>query len=98
MKCGWWSGELRGLGRRRPQAVAAGHRPAALLPQRRRCARPGNTCWPQPAPTAPPCLPARLPAQVTGEGEDKYLIATSEQTLCALHRKDWLDPRDLPKK
>ena len=29
-----------------------------------------------------------LPA---GEGEEKYLIATSEQTLCAMHRKDWMD-------
>jgi seryl-tRNA synthetase len=24
--------------------------------------------------------------QVTGEGEDKYLIATSEQALCAYHQ------------
>lgn len=36
--------------------------------------------------------------KVTGEGEDKYLIATAEQTLCALHRKTWFDPGDLPKK
>ncbi|KAF8063832.1 Serine--tRNA ligase [Scenedesmus sp. PABB004] len=28
--------------------------------------------------------------KVTGEGDDKYLIATSEQTLCAMHRKDWI--------
>lgn len=26
-----------------------------------------------------------------GEGEDKYLIATSEQTLCAMHRKNWFE-------
>ena len=32
--------------------------------------------------------------KVSGEGEDKYLIATSEQTLCALHRKSWFDPAD----
>jgi seryl-tRNA synthetase len=49
-----------------------------------------------PAPALEPRSPG--PAQVTGEGEDKYLIATSEQTLCALHRKEWFDPRDLPKK
>lgn len=34
--------------------------------------------------------------KVTGEGDDKYLIATSEQTLCALHRKGWFEPSDLP--
>eukprot|EP00898_Chlorokybus_atmophyticus_P004817 jgi/Chlat1/5336/Chrsp35S05268 len=34
--------------------------------------------------------------KVTGESDDKYLIATSEQTLCALHRKDWIDPKNLP--
>ncbi|CAD7696014.1 unnamed protein product, partial [Ostreobium quekettii] len=34
--------------------------------------------------------------KVTGEGDDKYLIATSEQTLCALHRKKWFDKEDLP--
>lgn len=31
-----------------------------------------------------------------GEGDDKYLIATSEQTLCALHRKAWFEKGDLP--
>jgi hypothetical protein len=31
-----------------------------------------------------------------GEGEDKYLIATSEQTLCAMHRKGWFEKADLP--
>jgi seryl-tRNA synthetase len=36
---------------------------------------------------------AVLPA---GEGEDKYLIATSEQTLCAMHRKGWFEKADLP--
>jgi seryl-tRNA synthetase len=36
--------------------------------------------------------------KVTGEGEDKYLIATSEQTLCALHRKGWFERSDLPRK
>ena len=37
--------------------------------------------------------PCPLPA---GEGEDKYLIATSEQTLCALHRQSWFEKVDLP--
>jgi len=32
------------------------------------------------------------------EGEDLYLIATSEQTLAALHRGDILDERTLPRK
>ncbi|KAI8475839.1 MAG: seryl-tRNA synthetase [Monoraphidium minutum] len=36
--------------------------------------------------------------KVTGEGEDKYLIATSEQTLCALHRKAWFEKGELPVK
>ena len=35
---------------------------------------------------------------VSGEGEDKYLIATSEQTLCAMHKDKWFEPKDLPKK
>ncbi|KAA6383799.1 MAG: putative Serine--tRNA ligase [Streblomastix strix] len=34
--------------------------------------------------------------KVTGEGEDKYLIATSEQPLTCLHRGDWMEPQDLP--
>lgn len=41
--------------------------------------------------------------KVTGKTDDadgsteKYLIATSEQPLCAYHKNDWLDPaRDLP--
>jgi hypothetical protein len=33
-----------------------------------------------------------------GEGDDKYLIATSEQTLCAMHRKGWFERSDLPKR
>lgn len=36
--------------------------------------------------------------KVTGEGEEKYLIATSEQTLCALHRGAWLDAGALPRR
>lgn len=35
---------------------------------------------------------------VSGEGEDKYLIATSEQTLCAMHRQQWFEKQDLPVK
>mmetsp|Transcript_14680 Transcript_14680/g.31958 ORF Transcript_14680/g.31958 Transcript_14680/m.31958 type:complete len:456 (-) Transcript_14680:582-1949(-) len=34
--------------------------------------------------------------KVTGEGDDKYLIATSEQTLCALHRQGWFEKGELP--
>lgn len=36
--------------------------------------------------------------KVTGEGDDKYLIATSEQPLCALHRKKWFNKEELPLK
>ncbi len=35
---------------------------------------------------------------MAGEGEDKYLIATSEQPLCALHRKQWFEETQLPLK
>ncbi|KAK3284060.1 hypothetical protein CYMTET_8269 [Cymbomonas tetramitiformis] len=35
---------------------------------------------------------------VSGEGEDKYLIATSEQTLCAMHQGMWLEAPSLPMK
>ncbi|VVA95779.1 unnamed protein product [Arabis nemorensis] len=34
--------------------------------------------------------------KVTGDGEDKYLIATSEQPLCAIHQDEWIHPTDLP--
>ncbi|KAK1652285.1 hypothetical protein QYE76_070090 [Lolium multiflorum] len=34
--------------------------------------------------------------KVTGDGEDKYLIATSEQPLCAYHLGDRIYPADLP--
>jgi seryl-tRNA synthetase len=34
--------------------------------------------------------------QVTGDGEDKYLIATSEQPLCAYHLGDRIYPAELP--
>lgn len=30
--------------------------------------------------------------------EEKYLIATSEQSLCALHRDEWMEPKELPKR
>lgn len=36
--------------------------------------------------------------KVTGEGEDKYLIATSEQPISAYHRGEWMKPADLPLK
>ena len=35
-------------------------------------------------------------ASVAGEGEDKYLIATSEQPLCASFKGDWFEKADLP--
>ena len=31
-----------------------------------------------------------------GEGEDKYLIATAEQPLCAMHKDCWLEEKELP--
>lgn len=34
--------------------------------------------------------------KVTGEGEEKYLIATAEQTLCAMHRGEWFEKQQLP--
>ncbi|GJN08772.1 hypothetical protein PR202_ga26727 [Eleusine coracana subsp. coracana] len=34
--------------------------------------------------------------EVTGDGEDKYLIATSEQPLCAYHLGDRIYPAELP--
>jgi seryl-tRNA synthetase len=36
--------------------------------------------------------------KVTGEGDDKYLIATSEQPIAAFHTKKWLEEKDLPVK
>ena len=38
--------------------------------------------------------------KVSGETaeEDKYLIATSEQPICAFHRGEWLAEKDLPKR
>ncbi|EKX49677.1 hypothetical protein GUITHDRAFT_67599 [Guillardia theta CCMP2712] len=36
--------------------------------------------------------------KVSGEGDDKYLIATSEQPICAYHRNLWVDPKELPRK
>ena len=36
---------------------------------------------------------------MSGEkGDDKYLIATSEQPVCSFHQNEWLQPKDLPKK
>ncbi|KGN49564.1 serine--tRNA ligase [Cucumis sativus] len=34
--------------------------------------------------------------KVTGEGDDKYLIATAEQPLCSYHLEDWIHPSQLP--
>ena len=34
--------------------------------------------------------------KVSGDGDDKYLIATSEQPICAYHKDDWIDEKTLP--
>jgi seryl-tRNA synthetase len=34
--------------------------------------------------------------KVSGDGDEKYLIATSEQPICAFHSGETLDPKDLP--
>jgi seryl-tRNA synthetase len=34
--------------------------------------------------------------QVTGDREEKYLIATSEQPMCAYHLGDRIHPDELP--
>lgn len=34
--------------------------------------------------------------KVTGDGEEKYLIATSEQPLSALHSEEWIQASQLP--
>nr|GEV73707.1 serine--tRNA ligase-like [Tanacetum cinerariifolium] len=36
--------------------------------------------------------------KVTGEGDDKYLIATAEQPMCAYHMDDWIHQSRLPLK
>jgi len=36
--------------------------------------------------------------KVTGDGDDKYLIATSEQPISAYHRGEWMNPKSLPLK
>ena len=39
-----------------------------------------------------------MPELPAGEGEDKYLIATSEQPLCAMHVGEWFEKAQLPVK
>jgi seryl-tRNA synthetase len=34
--------------------------------------------------------------KVSGEGDDKYLIATAEQPLSTFHRGQWMDTKSLP--
>ncbi|KAJ4834391.1 hypothetical protein Tsubulata_007333 [Turnera subulata] len=34
--------------------------------------------------------------KVTGDGGEKYLIATAEQPLCAYHSDEWIHPKELP--
>ncbi|KAK2964454.1 putative Serine--tRNA ligase [Blattamonas nauphoetae] len=36
--------------------------------------------------------------KMTGDGEDKYLIATSEQPISCFHRGEWMNPKELPKR
>ena len=36
--------------------------------------------------------------KVSGGGEDQYLIATSEQPICAYHHGEWIDDKQLPKR
>ena len=35
---------------------------------------------------------------MTGASEDQYLIATSEQPICAYHHGEWIDDKQLPKR
>jgi seryl-tRNA synthetase len=34
--------------------------------------------------------------KVGGDGDDKYLIATSEQPICAYHKDEWMDEKQFP--
>jgi seryl-tRNA synthetase len=34
--------------------------------------------------------------KVTGDTDDKYLIATSEQPICAYHKDEWMEEKNLP--
>eukprot|EP01006_Ploeotia_vitrea_P010263 TRINITY_DN26620_c0_g1_i1.p1 TRINITY_DN26620_c0_g1~~TRINITY_DN26620_c0_g1_i1.p1 ORF type:complete len:467 (-),score=14.24 TRINITY_DN26620_c0_g1_i1:20-1420(-) len=34
--------------------------------------------------------------KVTGDGDDKYLIATSEQPICGYHKDEWMNESELP--
>ncbi len=34
--------------------------------------------------------------QISGDGDDKYLIATSEQPISAMHSDENIDPKALP--
>ena len=36
--------------------------------------------------------------KVTGASEDQYLIATSEQPICAFHKDSWMEKSDLPRR
>ena len=41
----------------------------------------------------------KVSGKTDAEGEDdKYLIATSEQPICAYHKGEWMDLKDLPKR
>ena len=34
--------------------------------------------------------------KVGGDSDDKYLIATSEQPICAYHMGEWMEEKSLP--
>jgi seryl-tRNA synthetase len=34
--------------------------------------------------------------KITGDTDDKYLIATSEQPICAYHKDEWMEEKNLP--
>ena len=69
----------------------------AVHPSPRLCSEPmAVTAWRAASPPSTgvmwnpkPCQSIPPLHQVTGEGEDKYLIATSEQPICAFHRNKW---------
>ena len=52
-----------------------------------------NTCCQWEQVQISPCCTA-----ASGEGEDKYLVATAEQPLCAMHKDQWFEEKELPLK
>lgn len=52
-----------------------------------------NTCYQWEQVQISPCCTA-----ASGEGEHKYLVATAEQPLCAMHKDQWFEEKELPLK